>query len=327
MFPFTRPPSLLRYLLVWRVNGSLVWLPDCPAVEISRVLGTLIAERLPTRRAAPWRKALAPWDEYEARKGRKPLPDAPWPLDATIFAYPGKRSYGQGELILWELELLGESADHGHFLELVLPALEEAARTRDRRWHQTNSLWGQFDVHGAYAARGNGWEPFVQAGKLDLQYAPTARQWLDGLPFNAPSDRLFERLTWLTPFDLTSPGRRRHRGKKIPAREVPTLGALLEALEARLTALLPGKHNTPDDLWAALGDQDRAAFQEAVEQAAAIPVRSHKLGRAPKNWPGRWIGHQFFPFVPPALVPYLQVASILHVGQHTHLGCGTFALA
>ena len=54
---------LIRYLLVWRVNHSLIRLPSWLPVELSFVLGNIIAERLPTNQARPWRKALEAWHE------------------------------------------------------------------------------------------------------------------------------------------------------------------------------------------------------------------------------------------------------------------------
>ena len=117
MWSITEPLHLIRYLLVWRVNRKLVRLPPTPvAVELSRVLGTLIAERLPTLEAQPWRKALSKWDGSgiwmpasrdgageRARKGRQlrpvadqrgknsPVPQAAWPIETVLFVYPGKQ--------------------------------------------------------------------------------------------------------------------------------------------------------------------------------------------------------------------------------------------
>ncbi|MCD6553608.1 MAG: CRISPR system precrRNA processing endoribonuclease RAMP protein Cas6 [Anaerolineae bacterium] len=335
MWPFISPINLIRYLFVWRVNGSLVWLPKCLSAELSLVLGTMIADRLPTREAHHWRKALAPWGERGTLRDKlKTIPEASWPIEAVLFVYPlTKRSYGQGEVILWELELMGESADHGLFLETLLPVMEEVATTSDSRWRYQNSLWGRFDIHSVYVARGATWEPVVQEGKLDLRYRPTPTQWAEGLAFDARSEHVFDRLTWLTPFDLstgTGNGERKastSRGKKeIPAGEVPTLQKILETLIARMSLFLPGKHNTPDDVWNSLSTEERSSLQAAMEQAAHIPVHHHDIRPAPKNWPGRWIGTQTFPSIPSPIIPYLELASILHIGRQTHFGCGTFVI-
>ena len=332
MWPFITPIKLIRYLLVWRVTGSLVQVPRCLSAELSLVLGTMIANRLPTREARSWRKALAPWDEQGGLSlvgKRKPtrLPDASWPMEAVLFVYPGKQTYGQGELIMWELKLLGESADHGLFLEVILPAMEEAGTVLDPRWQRQNVLWGRFDIHAVYAARGPRWEPIVRDGRLDLSYQATPIQWAEGLAFDQRSGRVFDRLTWITPFDLANASGRPGRKKKTkPHDEVPTLQGILESLIARMSQLLPGKHHTPEDVWGVLSEEERASFQAVVEQAALIPIRRKTLRPAPKRGPGRWIGTQTFPSIPHPLIPYLELASILHIGKQTHFGCGTFAI-
>ncbi|MBL7064623.1 MAG: CRISPR system precrRNA processing endoribonuclease RAMP protein Cas6 [Anaerolineae bacterium] len=249
-----------------------------------------------------------------------------WPIETVLFVYPGKLTYGQGELILWELELMGENADHGLFLEVILPAIEELGSVLDPQWQHWNVLWGHFDIQAVYAARGRQWETVVSDGRLDLSYRVTPTQWAEGLTFDSGSERIFDRLTWLTPFDLTSESGRRHRRKKIARHQVPTLQRILESLVARMGQLLPGKHHTPDDVWAVLGAEERASFQAAMEQAARIPVHHTSLKPAPKYWPGRWIGTQTFPSIPHPIIPYLELASILHIGRQTHFGCGTFVI-
>lgn len=332
MWPFIKPIKLIRYLMVWRVTGSLVRLPRCLSAELSLVLGTTIANRLPTREARPWHKALAPWDEYGGlslvgKKKPTRLPEASWPIEAVLFVYPGKRTYGQGEPILWELKLLGESADHGLFLEVILPAMEEAGSILDPRWQHQNVLWGRFDIQAVYVARGQQWEPIVRDGRLDLSYQATSVQWAEGLTFEQRSERIFDRLTWITPFDLTNASGKPSREKKIAPHEVPTLQGILESLIARMSQLLPGRHHAPEDVWSVLSEEERTSFQAAMEQAARIPVHRHSLKPAPKRGPGRWIGTQTFPSIPHPIIPYLELASILHIGKQTHLGCGTFAIS
>ncbi len=330
MWSFTSAISLIRYLIVWRVNAPLVWLSGCPTVEFSRTLGTMIADRLPTQEGRHWHKALAAWNAETTA-----IPAAAWPIESILFApIPGKMAYGEGEPILWELKLLGERADHGFFLEVILPAMEQATTTRDPRWWQPRGLWGRFDIHAIYAARGTRWEPFVQAGQLDLSYRPTPHQWAEGLTCDGSAGRIFDCLTWVTPFDLPSPetsqpprARQPRRPKRIPPQQVPTLGTILEALIARLTVFLPGRYRTPDDVWNSLSEQERADLQDALAQAALIPVHHHSLQRPPRRWPGQWIGDQRFPSIPAPLLPYLELASILHVGKQTHFGCGTFIIS
>ena len=211
MCSYPNSVNLIRYLLVWKVNSSLVQLPGCLSAELSSVLGEIIAKRLPTDEARHWRRTLAPWNEYYdgiSRKGKNSpivIPEVSWPIDAILFAYPGKRTYGRGELILWELKLIGESADHGFFLEAILPAMEEAGYTSDPKWNRPNRLWGRFDIHSVYVARGSNWEPLVTDGRLDLRYNASPIQWAEGLTFGLESGNRFShptRLTWLTPFDL-----------------------------------------------------------------------------------------------------------------------------
>jgi hypothetical protein len=333
MWPFIKPIKVIRYLLVLRVNSSLVRLPRCLSTELSLVLGTMIANRLPTREARPWRKALAPWDEHGGislvgKKKPRTLPEASWPIEAVLFVYPGKRTYGQGELILWELKLMGESADHGLFLEVVLPALEEAATVSDQQLQRKNSLWGRFDIQAIYAARGAQWEPIVSAGRLDLNYHVTPVQWAEGLTFESRSERVLDCLTWITPFDFSDANQTgQRRRKKIPPGQVPTLQSMLESLIARMSLLLPGKYNTPDDVWATLSAEEQSALRAAMEQASHIPIHHQSLKPAPKSWPGRWIGTQTFASIPHPIIPYLELASILHIGRQTHFGCGTFAIS
>jgi len=295
----------------------------------------MIANRLPTHEARDWRKALAAWDDETTIP-----PQAHWPIEAVLFPYPGKRSYGRGEVILWELKLMGSSADHGLFLELVLPAMEEAASTSDSRWRRPNRLWGEFDIQAVYAARGTCWEPVVRDGRLDLDYRASPAQWAEGLTFGRNSGqpevaRRFRDLNWITPFDLgempnTLDGSHRSRTKiEIPVREVPTIQGVLDALMSRMTLFLPEKNPIPDDVWALLDAQEQKALRRVREKARRISRRQIlSLKSAPKGCPGRWVGAQTFAgAIPRSLLPYLELAAILHVGRQTHLGCGTFRLS
>ncbi len=349
--------NLIRYLFVCRVNRSMVRLPKGMPAQLSLALGDTITNRLPTAEARLWRKALAPWADYKeslkpqaqtGKKGKrasvgkskkKPLPLVPevsWPIDTVLFVYPGKAMYGPGELILWELKLFGERGDHGFFLEVILPALEELGSTSASPWYQQNSFWGRFDIQAVYAARGTRWEPVVSDSRLDLRYRPTPSQWNEGLTFGLDVKEKFKALTWLTPFDFTissatldnpnPPPPPLPRSGKIPGVEVPTLQDLLEALIARVAHLLPGKHTTPDDVWNMMSTQEQMSLVEAINQTGKIKIRGHNLKPASKHWPGRWIGKQTFSTIPFSIVPYLELASILHLGRQTHFGCGTFVV-
>jgi hypothetical protein len=327
MWNFIQPLNLMRYLCVWRINRALVRLPKYLSTELALVLGTIIAERLPTAAARPWQKALDPQ--------LHPPNDLAWPVEAVLFTYPGKTTYGPGEVILWELKLLGPTLDHGFFLEVILPALEAAGQTTDPRWYRPNSLWGRFDIQAIYAARGPRWEPVVSDGRLNLRYRAEPLQWADGLTWQFNSSRPLTRLTWLTPFDLSeAPGAERadsapatqNRPGLVAPAEAPTLQLLIEALLTRMARLLPGKYTTPGDVWNLVGPEEQAALWDVLAQTDRTPLRRHDLKPAPKDWPGRWLGQQIFAPIPRPLFPYLELASILHLGRQTHLGCGTFML-
>jgi|YNPNPStandDraft_1061719.scaffolds.fasta_scaffold01090_3 hypothetical protein len=313
MLSFINQISLIRYLIVWKVNGSLIRLPTCLSIELSRVLGTIIANRLPTKEARAWRKAMISTDQerQDPLILSAPPPSSPWPLEVVLFPYPGKRIYGWGEPVIWELKLLGDHADHTLFLEVLLPAMEEAATQANP---SPRSLWGRFDIHAVYAARGSKWEPVVTEGKLNLNYRPTPTQWADRLSFSPDPSRPLHRIHWLVPFELEGSGE-------------PTLYDVLNALVARLTLFVPGKRPAPDDVWAWLPVEERKALQTLLEEAKTIVPTNSALKRALKGWPGLWMGTQTYASIPRRAVPYLELASILHIGRHTHFGCGTFKMA
>lgn len=351
------PPDsikLLRYLCVWRVNASLVRIPAHFNLELPRVLGRLIAEHLPTRVAGQWNKHLAAWEEYQKncaraeREGRRPprMPEAIWPLQAVFLPYPGKRTYGRGEPILWELKLLGNSADHTFFLEIILPAMEEAGYTKDQRWNQYNSLWGRFDIDSLYVARGDHWEPLAQGGNLDLRYRPTPTQWAEGRSLPAEASAHYSELHWLTPFDFATPAEAFLKQLHcVPTHDdyadseaeadldpytehyaTPFMQILMEALLTRLERIMESQHKGPVNIWNLLEDEQEAHFRAALSQTDKVLLHRHKLERSPRNAPGRLQGSQEFDPIPPVLLPYLDLASILHVGEYTQFGCGSFIL-
>jgi GNAT superfamily N-acetyltransferase len=330
MWNFIKSVNLIRYLILWRVNATFVQLPRYFAIELSRTLGTLIAERIPAPVPREWRRVVEAWTNaaQESESPDKPIPtDAEWPLRAVLWVYPGKRGFGLGEAIVWELKLIGDSADHGIFLEHILPAMEQAATT-DTRWLYHNSVWGHYDIQAVYVSRGAHWEPLVTDGKLDLDYRATPSQWAEGLAFQAECP--LTRLTWLTPVDLsadtiTRVGSAQQFAHHTFARAL-TLHHLVDALMERMTVFLPDKHNTIEQVWAMLSPEEQTELWRALERAQLAPEEQQQLERVPRYLPGRWIGTQVFTEIPASLVPYLQLAAILHVGKHTHLGCGTFRL-
>ena len=326
---------LIRYLIVWRVNHSLIRLPAWLPLELSYVLGKMISQRLPTNQARAWRKALEPWQEsrfFDLERQRNKhdkveVPHVAWPIESTLFAYPGKRTHGYGELVMWELKLIGNSANHQNFLELILPAIEELSMTTDSRWRRSNKIWGRFDIHSIYVARGLQWEPLTVDGRLDLQVNVTPFQWADGLHFDMLPSRRYHRMNWITSFDLTP---RDHAGLKNQRSSFttdPTLSDVIMALIARLDAIMPNKSASYRGGWDLLDEEEKRNVQEALLQVRPVFSRDRTLRKIPHFWPGRWIGSQRFSAIPDTLIPYLNLASILHIGQHTHFGCGTFALS
>lgn len=298
-------------------------LPCYFAIELSRTLGTLIAERLPAPIPREWRRTLDAWAsiQQESESPDKPVPtDTEWPLRAVLWVYPIKRGFGLGEVIVWELKLIGDSADHGIFLEHILPAMEQAATTTNPRWLYHNSVWSHFDVQAIYVARGACWEPHVSDGKLNLGYRATPTQWAEGMNFQMDAARTVYRLTWVTPVDLTPSMAGTSTTTDTP---YPTMPRLVDALMERMTVFLPSKQNTVDQVWAMLSAEEQTELWRALERAQ---LASSDLERVPRYVPGRWIGTQVFAEIPATLVPYLELAAIVHVGNYTHLGCGTFRL-
>ena len=320
--------NLIRYLFVLQITHPLVVLPPYLPAELSYVLGTMIAERLPTGQAKHWRRMVAAWEEASRnRKKQKQqsfaqIPDVAWPVESVWLAYPGKRAYGRGELILGELKLLGDSASHSYFLEVILPALEDAGITADTRWKRPRSLWGRFEVHAVHVARGAVWEPLVVDGNLDLGYRPTPNQWAEGLTFGTDLGFSCRMLKWLTPFHVErEPGQKRKplNKKEIALQMAPSLAGVLQLLLKRIRAIRPKGRGLDDEL--------ETAVAAAAGEAAEITMESRKVRPPPRYWPGVVWGRQRFSLIPPSLLPYLELASILHIGGHTHLGCGTFTLS
>lgn len=325
--------NLLRYLVVLRVASPLVRLLDHPSVEFSLALGRAVADSLPTTEARPWRKALANWDDcFDSRakrgtpmlgiKGFQGPPEVSWPIDAVFFFYPHKRHYGRGEPILWELKLLGDAADHAFFLEVILPALETLGRQGLPGRQYANCLWGHFDVDSVYVAAGDRWDPIARQGRLDLSYRPTPDQWARGWDEKADRPESFRSLAWLTPVEL-QPGRSLYE----PPADAPLPAHILEAFTHRLSALLFGRHYDIDGFWSMLNDKDALDFMAAAREATEICVVRDDVTRVPNPWPGQWTGVQVFDrAVSGRVLHYLALAALVHIGRHTHFGCGTFIM-
>ncbi len=331
--------NLIRYLIVWRVNSSLVFFPRFQAIDFSDVLGSIICQRLPTSEKKQWTKALTPLKNIiEQIKNKKlhatdlKFPDSSWPLKTTIFVYPNKRTFGKDELIFWELKLFGDDADHGLFLEVLLPAMEEACVTANPEWNSRNRLWGHFDILNIYAARGSSWQPFVSNGKLDLTCRVNPQQWLQDLQLQPKVYHPLKYVDWILPADFTDdlagyyalalPDEK----QKLKFKQAPPLSLILFSLIQRISRLLyePKKRSTKiEDV---LKTDDQEAFWQAIRGTLQINIAEKKLHRVPRSWPGKFCGAQKYSSIPEAIIPYLNIASILHVGRFTHFGCGTFVL-
>lgn len=327
MSPFTALPSLIRYLLVWRVQGRLVRLPPYLPAQISAVVGTLVAEHLPTQQAKPWHKAMAV-AQQAAASGQ--LYAAPWPIESVIFVPPVKRTYGEGEIIVWELKLLGTHADHGLFLEVLLPAIEALGVTRDPRWFSNYSLWGRFTVQAIYVANGAQWQPLAEEGRLNLRLRPNAAQWIR---FQDQPTAPVRRLRWITPFVASSgvqtiaaiPTSSRNASPSSAAAP-PTLTDLITAFLVRMARLQGDKSASSQDPWDLLEAQERQTLQALLAEVAE--ASQHAPATIPQaGWPPGWLGDQRWANpIPTPLLPYLDLAAILHIGDFTHYGCGTFRL-
>lgn len=318
---------------MWKVNSSLVRLPAYLSTELSMILGNIIANRLSTKEASAWNKTLSAWNKNKLddskQKRNDVIPEASWPIEAVLFVYPGKVAYGKEELIVWELELFADSADHSIFLELILPAMEEAGYTNEPEWNRGNRIWGKFDIHAVYVAKGLHWEPLVKQGRLDLRYKPTPKQWAEGIPLDLKGK--FHSIKWITPFDFQ--GLLHYKDINIECLneaptniDIPTLQDILRAMIFRFNQLLSRNRKTGNNIWDILSDKEKLSFQTAAENAADSMIVSHNLEPPPNHWPGRRIGIQKFSSIPPSIIPFFELASILHIGRYTHFGCGTFQL-
>ena len=328
------PPQsfkLIRYLCWWRVNSSLARIPGPHfGVEVAKVLGNLIAERLPTRQAASWYKLLNELPFNKRQPFSIQIPEKLWPIDIVILPYPCKQTYGEGELVLIEFKLFCEASDHDLFLEILLPAMEEASYRKDPRWTVPNGLWGNFDVGAVYVAGGGGWYPLVSGGRLDLRYRPSPWQWSEAQDGVCRRMKIWRKFVWIHSFDLDSP----HTVVKSPAKKTHSpgqgvcfaLSRILEALLVRLNYLLQDAHGYPLGVLDLLDEDEREWLEIALDHGENVLHGLHDLSPSPSGLPGRWMGTQKFPYIPAMFIPYLDLAAILHVGRHTQFGCGTFVL-
>ncbi len=316
--------KLIRYLIAWRVNTSMVRLPLDFSALLSKTLSKAIADRLSTKDARVWRKCLDTERQQmfnaSATGGtniKDNYPETPWPIHAIILPHTSKRNYGHNETILWELKLIGDNADHGFFLEAILPAMEQLSFEPKGRLN----VWGHFDIQHIWVANGNAWDPLIVDGQLNLRYHPKPLQWSSHF-----SERTYTRemthqknLVFLTPFEFAP----QHVGQ-MKDQFLPDMTILLESLIRRWSFFTSSK--IQKEIWDLLPASILSEVKKAWETASTMKIQSYNISPALKDAPGLWKGELQYREIPFFLLPYLDMAAILHVGHKTHYGCGTFVM-
>ncbi|MBF0121004.1 MAG: hypothetical protein HQK79_19415 [Desulfobacterales bacterium] len=314
--------DMLRYLIVLQINDSLVASPTFLTQEFSIVLGTIISNNLPPSDSSSWKQEVSVWDEYGGisiigkKSIIKQLPEAKWPIESVLFLYPyKKRSYGEGELILLEIKLIGKDASHDFFVNYILPAIEEAGSVIDTTWQPAKSLWGRFDIHSVHIARGNKWEPLFADGMLDLEYKPTTSQWAEGLNFDMHDQPLpIDSISWLTPFIKLA---QREDNESLYKPYIPSLTDVFDAFISRINSITPGCKMI----------EDQSLLLKAIMDVPIISVTKTNFNDIYKPLKGDKIGTQIFnAAIPSSVFPYLRLASIIQIGRYTHFGCGAFIM-
>lgn len=303
---------LLRYLFLLRIHKPLLVLPPYLALELAYTTSVMISERLPSSQLKPWKKLITAWETAnpvsEDRRTRLILnpPQSAWPLELAWLPYRVKQTYGYGEIIPCELKLFGRNASHELFLELILPVLEAAGLNPD-------SHWNGMHVESVYVARGRQWEPVVENGQIDFSIRPGTRQWCDGLDLTIIPAGHTHRLRWYTPYAHTPEPpliRKREHLCRLAQENAPGMSALVQALAARLEKVAPEISND----W----------LSDIEDLAVEVQSDPSNVNCPPKNWPGTVWGDQELSHVPEQMMPILRLASMLHIGFHTHVGCGNF---
>ena len=123
--------------------------------------------------------------------------------------------------------------------------------------------------------------------------------------------------------DNDSPPR---RYRTIPPDHVPSLKDILLSFLVRMNSLSTGKDNERIRFWDILSKDARTSFERMMESDLDVPMTHGNIYPVLQSQPGLWIGKQTFESIPDAIIPYLSLASIFHIGAHTHFGCGTFIL-
>ena len=314
--------QILRYLFVLRVNCSLIETLKQPEQEIVHLLAALIAENMGGADGKAWKKAARRLanGSVAVSVDTVPLPGPPpWPVDAVVLAEnPGTR-LGLDEHFLFELTLFGDRIGHHFILEYLLPALEQAGYSR-MEGQAKFGLWGNYEVVGLFCAHGADWEPVIDEGLLSSEYFPAPDQWARDFMMSG-AGKMFTRLDWIRPLapDAAMP------------ENGPDMPWLLAALERRMTALKllnRGSATDMDALVQGIPGMEKTSWQQAVDAAQAMPAPVSVLRPVEKKHPAKAvIGRQYFSAIPPVVLPWLELASLLHLGLHTNYGYGGFSLA
>ncbi len=325
--------DILRYLIVIKFKGTLANVPISFSGEFLSIVGNAVADRLPTVQARPWRKSLAEWNESGGFLGAHRNKDAeiplhPWPIEAVAVKYQHKRSYGYDELVFLELKLIGNAADHGFFLEVLLPAMEEAGRTPIEEARHSNRLWGAYEISAVYIASGSKWRPIAEEGSIDLDYRPKPNQWIEDLKLvRTDGSRMLDKITWLTPFD---PYPQEVDGEDVPVKlekGLPRPDVIFDQLMIRLNSLTPGKGESLERLLDGFTEEEILLFEGARDVSRRIPVLRTDARQTNHFGRRRMMGTQIFATsIPGHIIPFLTLASILHIGRYTQYGFGTFII-
>ncbi|GAB4495055.1 MAG: hypothetical protein OHK0052_01620 [Anaerolineales bacterium] len=300
---------LLRYLIALRINNSWVRLPESNALalEFSQGIGEQLLNLLPLHERRPWERILLPKNDPAFLA--MPQPDEMrWHVDTIFHLYPHSKRHGFGDYLFMEVKLLGERASHEFFITYLLPAFEVLGSKRQRSDRYV--LWGHYDISHIWVAHGRTWQPIVEDSKLNLKLRPTTAQWAQNLPTRPTDLPTYSQIIW-------------HTAYKFEQIQIPMLNDLLNQLLERLVNLLPNVENI-NQLWQKLTVEEQTDLLFALRESEKIRLTHHKITRDRKTQ--ICSGWQQFETIPAALLPYLELAAILHLGKDTHYGLGTFHL-
>ena len=306
----------------------MVRLPIAFPAVLSKTLGNVIADRLSTKDARRWRKTidierqqLFNASATGASHYTNDYPESYWPIHSIILSHTLKRNYGLNENIFWELKLIGDDADHGFFIETILPAMEQLSCEVSKDRLSRMNVWGHFDIQNVWIANGNSWESLITDGNLNLRYHPHPLQWNSHFSEQTYHRGMLEqkKLVFLTPFEFE------HQNLgHINDQFVPGMSQILESLIRRW--IYYTSYRIQKDIWDLVPSSILVEVKQALETACNMRIDSYQITPALNDEPGSWKGELTYNKIPFFLLPYLDMAAILHVGNKTHYGCGTFTM-